>query len=34
MRKAMQELFEYVPGKAVEDKSPLGALEEGGRLIH
>jgi formate dehydrogenase subunit beta len=34
MRKAMQELFDYVPGKAATDKSPLGALEEGGRLIH
>ena len=34
MRKVMQELFEYVPGSSAEDKSPLGALEEGGRLIH
>lgn len=34
MRKAMQELFDYAPGQNAEDKSPLGALEEGGRLIH
>jgi hypothetical protein len=34
MRKAMHDLFEYVPGRAAEDKSPLGALEEGGRLVH
>lgn len=34
MRKAMQELFGYVPGKGVTDKSPLGTLEAGGRLIH
>ena len=34
MRKVMQELFDYVPGKAAGDKSPLGALEEGGRLVH
>jgi formate dehydrogenase subunit beta len=34
MRKAMQELFGYVPGKEATEKSPLGTLEEGGRLIH
>ena len=34
MRKAMRDLFEYVPGEKADARSPLGTLEEGGRLIH
>lgn len=34
MRKTMHHLFEYIPGRTSEERSPLGALEEGGRLIH
>jgi len=32
--KVIQELFDYIPGRDIADKSPLGALEEGGKLIH
>lgn len=34
MRKVMQGMYSYVPGKAAGERSPLGALEEGGKLVH
>ena len=33
MGQLMSELYDYVPGRAVEEKSPLGALEEGSQLV-
>jgi ferredoxin len=32
MRQVMSKLFDYVPGRAIEEKSPLGALEEGSKV--
>ena len=34
MRKTMHDLFDYVPGEKADARSPLVALEEGGRLTH
>ena len=33
MAQVMGDLFDYVPGKSAEEKSPLGALEEGRKVI-
>ncbi len=32
MAKVMKELYDYTPGKSIDEKSPLGALEDGGKL--
>lgn len=32
MGKVMKELYDYAPGKSIDEKSPLGALEDGGKL--
>lgn len=33
MGKVMKEMFDYAPGESVDDKSPLGVLEEGSKVI-